>query len=139
MWYWMEASEIHLTRRDQEVTVDEVNQAVRQIGGEVGTEVSGPVLPQAAGDEDFGVFILRELDVGIALVVTKKDVEAGLILLDEVVLKRQGLLFVFDENVIDVMGVGDERTGLGIGEMVDREVAADAVAETLGLADVDDP
>ena len=34
-------------------------------------------------------------------------------------------------------GFGDERAGLGVGQLVFREVAADAVAQALGLAHVD--
>ena len=36
-------------------------------------------------------------------------------------------------------GFGDERAGLGVGQLVVVEVAAHALAQALGLADVDHP
>ena len=82
--------------------VDEVDQPVRQIGREVRAEVGGAVLAQAAGDVDARVFLAGELDVGVGLVVAQQDVEARLVLLDEVVFERQRLLFVVDQDVVDV-------------------------------------
>ena len=81
---------------------------------------------------------MRELDVGVGLVVAQQDVEARLVLLDEVVLERQRLFFVVDQDVIDVARFRDQRSGLYVGQLVLGKVAADAIAQALGLADVDD-
>jgi hypothetical protein len=134
----VETREIHLAGRNQKIPVDEMNQPVGEVGREVGAVIGGPILSQAASDEDFGMSVLGELDIGITLIVAKEDIETGLVLLDQVVLKSERLLFVFDEDVIDILGFGDEGTGFGVSEVIDREVAADAVAEDLGLAHVDD-
>ena len=133
----MVASKIHLAGRDAKEAVDEMDQPVRQITREVRTEVRAAVLDQAAGDVDAGIFLGGHLDVGVGLVIAEQDVEAGLVLLDEVVFKGQRLLLVIDQDVIDVAGFGDERSGFGIGQTVDRKVTANAVAQVLRLADVD--
>ena len=49
-----------------------------------------------------------ELDVGISFVVTQEDIEAWLALLDEVVLEREGLAFVGDDDIVDVHGFAHE-------------------------------
>ena len=48
----MVARQIDLAGRHQEMAVDEVHQAVREVAGEVRAEVSGAVLAQAARDVD---------------------------------------------------------------------------------------
>ena len=79
-----------------------------------------------------------ELDVGVGLVVAEEDVEAGLALLDEIVLKREGFVLVGDGDVFNVNGFAHERAGLGVRLRGREEVAANAGAQVLGLADVDD-
>jgi len=68
------------------MAMDEVHEAVREVAGEVGAEVGGSIFAEAAGDVNSRVFLGGELDVGVGFIVAKKDVEAGLPLLDEVVL-----------------------------------------------------
>ena len=110
-----------------------------RLAGKVRAEVGGAVLAQAPRDVDARVLLAGQLDVGVGLVVAQQDVEARLVLLDEVVLERQRFFFVVDQDVVDVAGFGDQRAGLDVGQPVVGEVAADAVAQVLGLADVDDP
>ncbi len=95
------------------MTIDE---AVREVAGEIGAEVGGAVLAQAAGDEDLGVAVgERELDVGVGLVVAQQNVEARLALLDEVVFERERFVLVGDGDVFEVDGLAHERAGLGVG------------------------
>ena len=84
------------------MAVDEVHQAVRQVAGEVRAEVSRAVLAQPPRDVDARILLAGQLDVGIGLVVAQQDVEARLVLLDQVVLERQRLLLVVDQDVVDV-------------------------------------
>ena len=121
------------------MAVDEVDQAVREVGREERAEVGGAVLAQAAGDVDARVFFVGELDVGVGLVVAQQDVEARLVLLDQVVFEGEGFLFVVDQDVVDVDGFADQGAGFDVAELVLGEVAADAVAQAFGFADVDDP
>ena len=119
--------------------MDEVDQPVRQIAGEIRAVVGGRRLCiRRRVTYTRGILFAGELDVRIGLVVAQQDVEARLPLLDEVVLERERFLLVVDQDVVDVAGFGDQRAGLDVGQPVVVEVAADAAAQVLGLADVDD-
>ena len=59
-----------------------------------------------------------QLDVGISFVVAQQDVEARLPLLDQVVFERQRLLFVVDQDVVDVAASRMQRAGLDVGQLV---------------------
>jgi hypothetical protein len=110
----VKTGKIHLARRNLEMPVDEVHQAVRQIGGEVGAEIGGAILPQAPGNVDARVLFVGQLDVGIRLVVAQQDVEARLVLLDQVVLEGQRFFFVIHQDVVDIDGFADEGAGFDI-------------------------
>jgi hypothetical protein len=130
--------EVDLAGGDFEVAVDEVDEAVGEVTGEVGAVVGGAVLAEAAGDEDAGELFGGDLDIGVGFVVAEEDVEAGFVLFDEGVFEGEGFLFVVDDDVVEVAGLGDEGAGFGVGEGVLGEVVADAGAEDFGLADVED-
>jgi hypothetical protein len=74
----------------------------------------------------------------VGLVVAQQDVEARLALLDQVVFERQGFLFVFHQDVVDVHGFAHQRAGLGIGLGRGQDVGAYPRTQVLGFADVDD-
>ena len=135
----MIAREINLAGGDEEAAVDEIDEAMGEVAWEVGTEVGGTVFTQTPGNEDFGIAVAHgELDIGVGLVVAKKDVEAGLALLDEVVFEGEGFALVVDGDVFDVDSLAHEGAGLGVGLGGFEEVGAYAGAEVFGLADVDD-
>ena len=136
----MVAVEIDLAAWDEKAAVDEVDQAMGEIAGEVWAEVGSAVFLQTARDEDLGIAVVhRELDVGVGLVVAQQDVEARLALLDQVVFKRQRFAFVIDRDVVDVDRLAHQRAGLAIVDLVSlEEIRAHARAQVLGLADVDD-
>ena len=97
-----------------------------------------PSLSQPPRHVDARKPLVGQLDVGISLVVPQQDIEARLVLLDEVVLKRQRFLLVIDQDVIDIARFADQRAGLGVGQPVLIEVAANAGPQDLRFADVDD-
>ena len=135
----MVAREIDLAAWDQEAAMDQVDQPMREVAGEVWAKVGAAVLAQAPRDEDFGVAVRhRELDVGVGLVVAQQDVEARLALLDQVVLERQRFVLVGDGDVFDVDGLAHQRAGLRVGLRRLQKIRADARAQVLRLADVDD-
>ena len=135
----MVAREIDLAAGDEKAAVDEFDDAVGKVAGKIRAVVGRAVLAKAAGDEDLGEAVgERELDVGVGLVVAQQDVEARLALLDEVVFEGQGLVLVGDEDVVEVDGLAHERAGFGVGLRGLKQVGADARAQVLGLADVDD-
>ena len=132
------ASEIHLARGNQEVPVDQVDDAIGKVGREVRTVVGVPVLAEPAGYVDPRVaFAEREFDVGVGLVVAQQDVEARLALLDEVIFKREGFLVVGDDDVVDVDRLAHERPGFGVGPAAFMEIGRYAAAKIFGLPDVD--
>jgi len=59
-------------------------------------------------------------------------------LLDEIVFKREGFVFVGDEDVFEVDGFAHEGAGLNVGLGCFEQVRADSRAEVVGLADIDD-
>jgi hypothetical protein len=78
----------------------------------------------------------RDRDVGIGLVVAQPDVEARLVLLDEVLLDEQRLGLRADEDElhrVDRIDHLERAARHRIGEM-----AGDPLLDGLGLADVDD-
>ena len=78
--------------------MNQIDDAISQISGEVGAVVSAAVLTQAARDVDpRPALAQRELYVRVSLVVAQQDVEARFTLLDEIVLERQRFFIVGDE------------------------------------------
>ena len=108
----MKAREIDLARGNQKITVNQIDDAVGQIGREVGTVVDAAVFAQAAGDVNPRPALAeRELHVGVSLVVAQQDVEARLALLDEIVFERERLFVVGDDDVVDVGGFAHQGAG----------------------------
>jgi len=96
--------------------MDEIDQPVRKISWKVGTVVRPAIFAQSAGHKDFRIAIVhRQLDVRIGLVVPQQNVEARLLLFDQVVLKRQCLVLICDRDVLDIDGLPHQRACLGIG------------------------
>ena len=119
--------------------MDELDDAVGEVAGKVGTVVGGTIFAEAARNEDLGVAVGEgELDVGVGFVVAQQDVEARLALLDEVVLKGQGLVLVGNEYVLNVDGLAHEGAGFCVGLRGFKKIGSDAAAEVLRLADIDD-
>ena len=135
----MKARQIDLARRNQKIAVDQIDDAVRQIGREVRTVVSAAVFAQAAGDVNPRPALAQsELHVRISLVVAQQDVEARLALLDQIVFERQRLFVVGDDDVVDVDRLAHQRSGLGVFPAAFVEIAGHAAAQVLRLAHIDD-
>ena len=75
--------------------------------GKYGPSTSA-VLLQAAGNVDAGVPLIGELDIRVGFVVAQQDVEARLVLLDEIVFEGECLFFVVDQDVVDSRASRDE-------------------------------
>src|SRR5207253_11354514 len=80
----------------------------------------------------------RQLDIGISLVIAQQQVEARFTLLDEVVLERQRLFFVVNDDVLDVSRLADQRAGLGLDLDPLHEIRTHPRPQALRLANVDD-
>ncbi len=77
------------------------------------------------------------LDADIALVVLEADVVARLVLLDQVVLEDERFLLVRGDERLEGRHPVDQEADLRA-LVAAAEIAADATAQALGLADVDD-
>ena len=82
----MKARQVDLARWNQKIAVNQVNDAVGQIGREVGTVVRAAVFAQPAGDVNPRPALAQgQLHVRVGLVVAQQDVESRFALLDEIV------------------------------------------------------
>src|SRR6185437_15788740 len=89
--------EINLAGRNQKAAMDQIDNAVSQIAGEIRPVIDAAVFAQPARDVNARVALSQgQLDIRIGLVIAQKDVEAGLFLLDKVIFKRQRLFIVID-------------------------------------------
>ena len=95
--------------------MNQVHGAVGEISRKVRAVVHAAVLFEAACNKDLGKSISeRELYIGIGFVITQQDVEARLLLLNEIIFERQRLALVLDDDVLNVHGLAHQRAGLGI-------------------------
>ena len=83
------------------------------------------------------LFVQRYRDIGVRLVVAQADVEARLVLLDEVLLRQQRLGFGVHHQRLDLIDRGDEVPAATRARI--REVRGHALADRLRLADVQHP
>ena len=113
----------------------QVDDAIREIAGKVGAVISAAVFAQPSRDEDFWIAVgERELNIRIGLVIAQQHVEAGFALLDQIVLKSEGLVLVVDQDVVEVDGFAHERSGFGVGLRGFEEIGAGARAEIFDIA-----
>ena len=85
----MKTREIYLARRDQKITVNQIDNAICEIGRKIRTIIGAAVLAKAARYVDARPALAqRELHVRISLVVAQQNVEARLALLDKIILER---------------------------------------------------
>ena len=127
---------------EREQPPDEVHRLVDARRRGVRTEVAAAVGRQLAGPLDPREVVGQgDLDVRVALVVLEPDVEARLVALDEVGLEEQRLADRVDLGDLDVDDpiddLADAMVSAVAGDLL-LPVAADAVAQALGLADVQD-
>ena len=105
----------------------------------VGTEVPG-VMALAAARDPYARHLLADRDrqIRVGLVVTQLDVEARLELLDPRVLQRERLQFGADHGPFQAAGGEHHGLRARVQQVQRLEVVAQAVAQVLGLAYVDD-
>ena len=119
--------------------MNQVHDAIGEIGREVRAVVGAAVLAQAARHINARKGLgQRELYIGVSLVVAQQDVEARLLLLDQVVLERQRLFVISDDNVVDIDGLADQRAGFRVIPSPLMKIGRDARAQVLSLANVND-
>jgi len=135
----MRPIQVHVAGWHEKVSVNEIDNAIRQIRREVRPEIQTAVFSQSPRHVHPRIFLAqRELYIRIRFVVAQQNVVARLLLLDEVVFERQRFFFIGDDDPFHIDGLADQRPSLGIGGTTFVEVLADAVAQALGFTHVDD-
>ena len=102
----------------------------------IGTKIEATILFDLARDDETRIALIGNLDEGIGLVVLEHDIVLGLVLLDQVDLKKQGL------NI----GLGDDKfkihnlryQGFRLGIVAPSEIGPHPIAKVLGLPHIDD-
>src|ERR1017187_7721033 len=117
--------------------MNQVDDAIGEVGGEVRAVIGAAILAQAAGHVDARKALGQgQLYVGISLIVAQQNIEARFLLLDEVILKGERLFIVGDGYVIDVDGFADQRPCFRVFPAPLVEIGGDPRAQVLGLTDV---
>ena len=130
----MEARQVDLARGYEKVAVNQVHNAIGQVGGEVRAVIKAAIFPQAAGDVNAGKALpRRQFYIGICLIIPQKYVVARLFLLDEVVFQRQRLFFVINDDVLNIYGVTQQGISLRLGIHPLAKIGAHPRPQALGL------
>ena len=112
---WMIVREVHLAAGNEKAAMDELRNAICEVAGEVGPVVRRAVFAQPARDKHLWISVGQgEFQVGVGLVVTQQDIEAGMALFDEIVFQCQRFMLVGYEDVIEVHGLAHQGAGFGI-------------------------
>ena len=122
----------------QEGAVHLVDRLVDDEGGDVRPDIGRAVVLPLEDVPDARVGLLRDLDVAVALVVLEQDVIFGGMQLDHAALEHERLEFAVGDDIVEVVDVAHHLVDLGQMLFHRAEIAAHAVFERLGLADIDD-
>lgn len=100
------------------------------------TEIEPTILFDLARDDETRIALIGNLDEGIGLVVLEHDIVLGLVFLDEVDLKKQGLNIGLSDDKLKIYNLRYQRFCLGI--MAPSEIGPHPIAKILGLPHIDD-
>ena len=102
----------------------------------IGTEIKAAILFDLARDNKTGIALIGNLDEGIGLIVLEHDIILGLVLLDEVDLKKQGLNIGLSDDKLKIHNLRYQGFCLGI--VTPSEIGPHPIAKILGLPHIDD-
>ena len=102
----------------------------------IGTKIETTVLFDLARDDEARIALIGNLDEGIGLVVLEHDIVLGLVLLDEVDLKKQGLNIGLGDDKLKIHNLRYQRFRLGI--VAPSKIGPHPIAKILGLPHIDD-
>ena len=100
------------------------------------TEIEPTILFDLARDDEARIALIGNLDEGIRLVVLEHDIVFGLVLLDQVDLKKQGLNIGLGDDKFKIHNLRYQRFCLGI--VAPSEIGPHPIAKILGLSHIDD-
>ena len=117
---------------------DRVDRAARGHAARVRAKVARPVVPRLGDNGKRRVGRIRvQPDIGIALVVLEQDVVFGLVFFDHRVLEHERFELGFGHNDVEIIDMADQLPRFGAQALGRLKIVGNAVAQQLGLADVD--
>lgn len=102
----------------------------------IGTEIETAVLFDLARDDEARIALIGNLYEGIGLVILEHDIVLGLVLLDEVDLKKQGLNVGLGNDKLKIHNLRYQSFCLGI--VAPSKIGPHPIAEIFGLPHIDD-
>mgnify|MGYP007007509757 FL=1 len=94
------------------------------------TEIEPTILFDLARDDEARIALIGNLDEGIGLVILEHDIILGLVLLDQVDLKKQGLNIGLGDDKLKIHNLRYQ--GFGFGIVAPSEIGPHAIAKILG-------
>jgi len=125
-----------MTRSNWKRMSQAIKPKVQQSRLRIWTEVAASGRRHATGFPEDRKSLSRQLDKRIRLAVDELDIVVGLVALDEVRLKHQGLILVSRRNETEEAGIAHHRSRFRV--QVISKVRLDSLAEILRFADIDD-
>ena len=102
----------------------------------IGTKVKTAVLLDLTGDNQTRIALIGDFDEWIGLIILEHDIVLGLVLLDEVDLKKQGLNIRLGDDKLKIHNLRYQRFRLGI--VAPSKIGPHPIAKILGLPHIDD-
>ena len=102
----------------------------------IGAEIETAILFDLARDDETGIALIGNLDEGIGLVVLEHDIVLGLVLLDEIDLKKQGLNIGLGDDKLKIHNLRYQGFGLSI--VAPSKIGPHPIAKILSLPNIDD-
>ena len=102
----------------------------------IGAEIETVVLFDLARDDEARIALIGNLDEGIGLIVLEHDIVLGLVLLDEIDLKKQGLNTGLSDTKLKIHNLRYQGFRLSI--VASSEIGPHPIAKILGLPHIDD-
>ena len=102
----------------------------------IGTEIETTILFDLARDDKTRIALIGNLDEGIGLVILEHDIVLGLVLLDEVNLKKQGLNIGLGNDKLKIHNLRYQGFRLGI--VAPSKIGPHPIAKILGLPHIND-
>ena len=78
----------------------------------VGTKERAKAFVDISSFEDARKILVGDADAGVGLPIFQKNVIAGIIFLDETILKKESVFFCIDNGLTDVSNLGNQYFGL---------------------------
>jgi hypothetical protein len=104
--------------------------------GTVRAEISGTILDHAPGKEDLRELVTGDTYPRIGLRILQKDIVFRLVLLDQVVLKQQGVGFGIHYRVLGIGYLRDKDPCLSVEPGGVHKVLGDSFMQVFRLADI---